>query len=189
MVGAAMIGATQLLKPVSALLAVGMLVVFLTQGESAAPSVASIVQPRLRVDATSDAVTRQLRRATHRLAGELGAAARCDVRQSTRPYEACVSPALQHTGVGGRGTAMILGNVAAGVPAGECLNYLVGLQAANSAAADNARWLVGNMYDYRGPEGRRRLARQLRLAHGMLRRAAGASAPSVCQPGGGQPAI
>jgi hypothetical protein len=189
MVGPAMIGASELLRPVTALVAVGLLVVFLTQGEDAAPSVASVVKPRLRVDATSDAVTRQLRRATHRLAAELGAAARCDVRQSTRPYEACVSPALQHTGIGGRGTAMILGNVAAGVPAGHCLNYLVGLQAANGAAADNARWLVGNMYDYRGPEGRRRLARQLRLTHAMLRRAARAAPPDVCEPGGGQPAI
>jgi hypothetical protein len=45
------------------------------------------------------------------------------------------------------------------------------------------------VYRYRGLDGRRRLVRQLRLAHGMLRRAARAGAPNVCQPGGGQPAI
>ena len=188
MVGAAMIGASQLLKPVSALLAVGMLVVFLTQGENAAPSVASVVQPRLRVDATTDAESRQMRRATHHLARELGAAARCDARQAQRAFEACAVPALQHAGVGGRSASMILGNVTATVPSGHCLNYLAGLQAANGAAGDNARWLVAYIYRYRGLDGRRRLVRQLRLAHGMLRRAARAGALNVCEPGGGQPA-
>src|SRR5919204_2217767 len=122
MVGAAMIGASQLLKPVSALLAVGMLVVFLTQGENAAPSVASVVQPRLRVDATTDAESRQMRRATHHLARELGAAARCDARQAQRAFEACAVPALQHAGVGGGRAPMILRHVAPPLPSRPRLN-------------------------------------------------------------------
>jgi hypothetical protein len=84
---------------------------------------------------------------------------------------------------------MILGNVTATIPAGRCLSYLAGLQAANGAAGDNARWLVANLYSYRGRSGRRRLAVQLRLAHAMLRRAARAGAPDICSPAGGQPAI
>ncbi len=188
MVGPAMIGAAELLRPVTALVAVGLLVVFLTQGQDAAPSVAAVVKPRLRVDATSDAEARQMRRATHRLARELGTAAGCAARRASA-FDTCVAPALQHTGVGGRGAALILGNVTATIPSGHCLSYLAGLQAANGAASDNARWLVANLYRYRGPTGRRRLTRQLRLTHAMLRRAARAAPPDVCEPGGGQPAI
>jgi hypothetical protein len=189
MVGPAMIGPSALLKPVTALVAIGLLVVFLSKGEDAAPSAASVIKPRLRVDATSDAEARQMRRATQRMARELGAAAHCDVRRSARAWDACVAPALQHAGIGGRGAAVILGNVTATVPAGRCLNYLAGLQAANGAAGDNARWLVANLYRYRGRDGRRRLTAQLTLAHAMLRRAARAGAADVCSPGGGQPAI
>jgi hypothetical protein len=181
--------ASTLLKPVPALVAVGLLVALLTQGEHAAPSSASIVRPRIALDATSDAEARSMRRVTHRLAGELRVAARCHVRGSARAFEACVAPALQHIGVGGRGAAVILGNVARTIPAGRCLQYLLGLQAANDAAADNARWLFGNIYVFRPREHRRELTRQIRLAYEMLHRAARAGARDVCSPAGGQPAI
>jgi hypothetical protein len=184
-----MIGPSTLLKPVTALIAVGLLVGFLTEGEDAVPARTRLVQPRLRVDATSDAEARQMRHVTQHLAGELRAAARCDPARPVPEFEACVSPGLQHAGVGGRGASLILGHVAASVPRGRCLTYLLGLQAATSAAGDNARWLFGNIYSYRTRAGRRALARQLTLIHGMLRRAARAGAPNVCSPGGSQPAV
>jgi hypothetical protein len=184
-----MIGPSTLLKPVTAVIAVGLLVGFLTEGEEPVPARTRLVQPRLRVDATSDAEARQMRHITQRLADELRVASRCDPARPARQFEACVSPALQHAGVGGRGAALILGNVAATVPSGRCLTYLLGLQAANSAAGDNARWLVGNMYRYRPRSRRPGLVVQITLAHRMLRRASRAAAPDVCSPGGGQPAI
>jgi hypothetical protein len=182
-------GASALLKPVPALIAVGLVVALLSQGEHPAPSSASIVRPRLGLDATSDAEARSMRRVTHGLAVELGTASRCDVHLSVRAFEACVAPGLRHAGVGGRGAAVILGNVARTIPAGRCLSYLLGLQAANDAAADNARWLLGNIYVFRPRERRRELTRQLRLAYSMLRRSTRAGAPDVCSPAGGQPAI
>ncbi len=176
-----MIGPSALLKPVTALVAVGLLVVFLTEGEEPVPARTRLVQPRLRVDATSDAEARQMRRATLRLARELGAAARCDVARPAPEVERCVAPALQHVGVGGRGASILLGTVAATVPSGHCLTYLVGLAAANSAAGDNARWLLVNLYQYRSRERRRALVGQVTLAYGMLRRASRAAAPDVCR--------
>jgi hypothetical protein len=183
-----MIGPSALLKPVTALVAVGLLVVFLTEGEAPVPAKTRLVQPRLRVDATSDAEARQMRRATLRLARELGAATRCDVRRSAREMQTCVSPALQHVGVGGRGASILLGTIAATVPSGRCLAYLVGLAAANSAAGDNARWLLMNLYRYMPRDRRRALVGQINLAYSMLRRASRAAAPDVCEPGAGQPA-
>jgi hypothetical protein len=183
-----MIGPSALLKPVTALVAVGLLVVFLSESDEPVPAKTRLVQPRLRVDATSDAESRQMRRATLHLARELGAAARCDVGRPAREVEECVSPALQHVGVGGRGASIILGNVAATIPAGRCLGYMLGLAAANSAAGDNARWLLINLYRYRPRDRRRDLAVQLNLAYSMLRRASRAAATDVCQPGSGQPA-
>jgi hypothetical protein len=184
----AMIGPSALVKPITALAAAGLLVAFLSQGEHPAPSRASVVKPRVGLDATSDAEARRMRDASLRLARELRAAARCDVRRAWRPFETCVSPALQHTGVGGRGASMILGSLASRVPAGRCLRYVLGLEAANSAAADNARWLVGNIYLYRAQRRHGDLAGQISLAYHRLRRASRASAPDVCSPAGGQPA-
>ena len=125
-----------------------------------------------RVGATSDAEARQLRGATQILAAELSAAARC----GTGRFAACVTPALRHGGIGGRTTAMLARVVMADVPVGPCRTHLLGLQAANDAAGDQARWLLPLLY---GP-GRRRhqheIAGQLALAGDMLRRAARASA-------------
>ena len=184
-----MIGASALLKPVTALVAVGLLVVFLSEGEDTVPARTRLVQPRLRVDATSNAVARQMRRATLHLAAELREAARCDATQAAREVEAWVSPALQHTGVGGRGASILLSTVASAVPAGHCLIYLIGLQVANSAAGDNARWLLINLYRYRPRARRQDLLRQITLAYQMLNRASRVAAPDVCSAGAGQPAV
>jgi hypothetical protein len=125
-----------------------------------------------KVDATSDAEARRLRGATQSLAAELSAAARC----GTGRFAACVAPALRHGGIGGRTTAMLAGVVMADVPLGPCRTYLFGLQAANAAAGDQARWLHPLLY---GPDRRRHqheITRQVALAGGMLRRAARAGA-------------
>jgi hypothetical protein len=184
-----MIGPSALLKPVTALVAVGLLVVFLTEGEDTVPARTRLVQPRLRIDATSDAEARSMRRATMHMAAELRGAAHCDATRTAREVEACVSPALQHAGVGGRGASILLGTVASAVPAGQCLAYLLGLGAANSAAGDNARWLLINLYRYRPRDRRQDLVRQITLAYQMLRRASRAAAPNVCSPGAGEPAV
>jgi hypothetical protein len=132
-----------------------------------------------RVDATSDAEARQLRGATQSLAAELSAAARC----GTGRFAACVAPALRRGSIGGRTTAMLARVVMADVPVGPCRTYLFGLQAANDAAGDEARWLLPLLY---GP-GRRRhqheITRRLPLAGVMLRRAARAGAGG-CTPRG-----
>jgi hypothetical protein len=78
--------------------------------------------------------------------------------------------------------------VATTIPAGRCLAYMLGLAAANSAAGDNARWLLINLYRYRPRDRRRALVGQLHLAYSMMRRASRAAAPNVCEPGSGQPA-
>jgi hypothetical protein len=185
----AMIGPSALVKPVTAVAAVGLLVVFLSQGEHAAPSSASVVRPRLGLDATSDAEARRMREATHRLAGELRTASECDPRRSWDVFQACVSPGLQHTGVGGRGASLILDNLARRVPSGRCLRYVLGLSAANAAAGDNTRWLFANIYDYRAADRHVDLTKQIRLAYLMLRRSARAAAPDVCSPAGGMPPV
>jgi hypothetical protein len=185
----AMIGPSALVKPVTAVAAVGLLVVFLSQGEHPAPSSASVVKPRLGLDATSDAEARRMRQATQRLAGELREASECDLRRSWDAFQACVSPGLQHAGVGGHGASLILDNLARRVPSGRCLRYVLGLSAANAAAGDNTRWLFGNMYEYRSAGRHVELAKQIRLAYLMLRRAARAASPDVCLPGSGQPPV
>jgi hypothetical protein len=185
----AMIGPSALVKPVTAVAAVGLLVVFLSQGEHPAPSSASVIRPRLGLDATSDAEARRMRQATQRLAAELRTASECDVRLSWRDFQTCVSPGLQHTGVGGHGASLILDNVARRLPSGRCLRYVLGLSVANAAAGDNTRWLFANIYEYRAPAHHAGLATQIRLAYLMLRRAARAAAPDVCSPASGMPPV
>jgi hypothetical protein len=142
---------------------------------------ATIDGPRL--DATSDAEARQLRGVTQSLGAELRAGARCGgVR-----FAECIAPALRRAGIGGRTTAMLARGVLAGVPAGQCRKYLFGLQAANDAAGDEARWLLPQLYA-RGRRRRQRvIARQLALAGRMLRQAARAAPAGVCSPGVGGP--
>ena len=152
-------------------------------GSPGAP--AARVVARHGLDATSDAEARRLRLATRRLAGELAEGARCT---SSKTFVRCASPALRHAGIGGRTTAMLARGVLSAVPAGSCREYLFGLQAANDAASDQARWLYPLLF---GP-GRGRHTRDIAIgiarAARMLRRAWRAAALDVCAPGAAGPA-
>jgi len=141
----------------------------------------ALAQPATFLDATSDAEARELRRATRHLAQDLSAAARCDVRRSPD----CVLPALRRAGMGGRTSAMLVRGLMVRVPAGPCRTYLFGLAAANDAAGDQARWLL--MQFYGGPQRRRAVDAQIRLAAQMLDRAWPAAAADVCAPGADGP--
>jgi hypothetical protein len=134
-----------------------------------------------RLDATSDAEARRLRRVTRALGAELRAAARCGT-------VACVTPALRRAGIGGRTTAMLARGVMAGVPAGRCREYLFGLEMANDAAGDEARWLLPLLYGPGRQDRRRAVAGQMELAGRMLHRTARAAAADVCAPGADGPA-
>ena len=139
-----------------------------------APPVATVAGPRL--DATSDAEARRLRRVTEGLGAELSVAARCGTAD-------CATTALRRAGIGGRTTAMLARGAMARVPAGSCREYLFGLQVANDAAGDEARWLLPLLYEPGRRNRRRDIARQMALAGRMLHRAAGAAAADVCAPG------
>jgi hypothetical protein len=83
---------------------------------------------------------------------------------------------------------MLARGVLSSVPAGSCREYLYGLQAANDAAGDQARWLYPLLF---GP-GRDRhihdIAVDLARAARMLAAAWRAAAPDVCAPGAAGPA-
>jgi hypothetical protein len=161
-----------IVRPAAVLLAVAVAVALGPHGQAPpASQTLSIARPGARADATSAAEARQMRRATRQLAGELTEAARCDVRQTSRRFAACVTPAMRHAGIGGRTTAMLVRGVMARVHAGRCRSYLFGLQAANDAAGDSARWLLPQLYEPGLARRRREIAGQLALAGAMLRRA------------------
>jgi hypothetical protein len=166
-----------------------MLVAELRTGGNAAsnaPIALSMARPGPRVDATADAEARQMRSATRGLANELSAAARCDARQTPHRFSLCVIPALRHAGIGGRTTAMLLRGVTAAVPTGRCRNYLFGLQAANDASADNARWLLPLLYQGQPGHHHHKMVAQLVLSARMLHRAARAAPADICSPAGGE---
>jgi hypothetical protein len=179
-----------LAAPVVVLVVLGLAVGVAPRGDGDPPAAAppAISRPGGRIDATSDAEARQMRRATRRLGAELSARARCDPRRPPARFAACVGPALRHGGIGGRTAALLLRGVLARVPAGRCRGYLFRLQAANNAAGDQARWLLPTLYEAGRRRRQRALAGQLALAGRMLRRAARASAPGVCSPGASGPA-
>lgn len=182
--------ALALLVLVPALLAV-VLAAVPRRGASAvsnAPIPLSMGRPGPRIDATTDAEARQMRSATRRLANELSAAARCDARRTPHRFSRCVTPALRHAGIGGRTTAMLLRGVTAGVPTGRCRNYLFGLQAANDASADNARWLLPFLYAAQPGHHHRHMVSQLALNARMLLRALRAAPADTCSPAGHGPA-
>jgi hypothetical protein len=145
----------------------------------ARPAPAAIGTPAsLVLDATSDADARLLRRVTRGLGAELSTAAGC-----TRTR--CMVPALRHAGIGGHTNAMLVDVVMAGVPTGRCRDYLFGLQVANDAAGDSARWLLAKLYE---PGSRQReVSVQLGLAGEMLRHAALAVPADVCSPSADEP--
>ncbi|MGZ6643506.1 MAG: hypothetical protein ACXVFT_16995 [Solirubrobacteraceae bacterium] len=175
----------------AALAAVALVVGFGARddGSPAAPSTALLSGSDARLDATSDAEARLMRRATGRLAAELTAAARCDVRQTHRRFVACVAPALQHAGIGGRTAATLLRTVIGHVPSGRCRDYVLRLQAANAAVGDSAQWLLPLLYDTGRDRRHQEIATQLRLAGGMLERASRAASADVCVAAADTPAI
>jgi hypothetical protein len=160
-----------------------------TDDSTQTPRVHGTAGPGLRLDATSIAEARTMRHATVLLSRELTLAGRCSPRRSAAAYAECVTPALRHAGMGGRSTAMLAGALMASIPAGPCRGYLLGLQAANDAAGDQARWLLPQLY---GPQRRGRqpeVAAQLAIAASVLRRASRAAALDMCSPAGRGPAL
>jgi hypothetical protein len=147
-----------------------------------APIAQSTAQPRARIDATTDAEARQMRHATHRLANELDAAARCDARRPPQRFAPCVAPALRHAGIGGRTTAILLRGVITPLRTGPCRTYLLGLEAANDASADNARWLLPLLYQTGRRQHQHQIMAQLALNAAMLHRALGTAPDDVCSP-------
>jgi hypothetical protein len=146
----------------------------------------ALIRPRL--DATSDAQARQLRRALVNLAGQTGRGARCRPNDPPDRYAPCVVPSLRRAGMGGQMATRVLNAAIAGVPLGPCKTYLLGLQAAAEAAGDQARWLLPNLY---GPDRQRAqhaVATQLAQITHMLQRAARAAPANVCSVAADSPA-
>jgi hypothetical protein len=166
-------------------------VVLLAGGEAASktPRVSRGAGPRPGIDATTGPEARQIRHATLVLADDMGAAARCDPALARPRFAACVAPALRHADIGGRTNAMLLRTVLAPVTAGPCRTYLAGLQAANDAAGDSARWLLPQLYVVGGRPAQRHIRGQIALDARMLRRAAGGARSEVCSQHAGPPAI
>jgi hypothetical protein len=150
------------------------------------PAPAEHAAPHNALDATADAEARQLRRATRRLASDLAEVTRCAAGGSMRRFVRCASPGLRHAGIGGRSNAMLVRGVVAGVPMGPCREYLFGLQAANDAASDEARWLYAQFFG--GDLRRRDIAVEVARMVNTLERASRAAPPGVCAPGAGGPA-
>jgi hypothetical protein len=148
------------------------------------PPAGALSDPPLRLDDTSIAEARRMRHATALLSRELTLASHCSPHQSAAAYAECVTPALRHAGMGGRSTAMLVRALTASIPAGPCREYLLGLEAANDAAGDQARWLLPQLY---GPQRRARqseVATQLAIAASVLRKAARAAGPDKCSGAG-----
>jgi hypothetical protein len=139
------------------------------------------VVPGPRLDATSDAEARQMRRALMILAGQTAAGARCDPGDRPNRFAPCAVPALRHAGIGGPMAVNVLNAVIADIPFGRCRGYLLGLQAAARAAGEQAHWLLPSIYgpDRRGAQ--HEITSQLAQITGMLRRAAAAASASVCR--------
>jgi hypothetical protein len=178
-----------LIRPAAALVIVGLAVGVRLARDEPAPATGHVARPATAVDATSDAEARMMRRATQRLADELRAAARCQTDQGPSEFRACVAPALQHAGTGGRTAAILLHGVIARVPRGHCSDYLLRLQAASGATGDNAPWLLARLYEARRRPDRAYIAGQVALTAAMLHRASHAAAVDVCAPAAWQPSI
>jgi hypothetical protein len=169
----------------SALVAAGLaLAVGLhSHGTASSPRAAAVAPGAARagLSGTTDAEARQLRRATRLLDIEVAAAARCRPRGLT----ACATPALRHTGMGGRTTGMLVRSVIAGVPQGRCRMFLFRLGVANDGASDEARWLLPRLYE---PGHTLEIHRQLVLMARMLRGAWRSARANVCSPTASMPA-
>jgi hypothetical protein len=161
--------------------ALGLAVGLGHHGGASPPAPRGIPAAGPRIDESSYAQARQLRAATERLGGEMTAAAGC----GTHRFAHCVAPTLRRAGIGGRTTAMLVRVVMADVPIGRCRSYLFGLQAANDAAGDEARWLLPLLYEAGRRRHQHKIAVQLALAARMLHRASRAAAADVCSPSAG----
>jgi hypothetical protein len=168
------------------LLAVTVVAVLRTSGNGASHTPIPLSMARLgpRIDGAADAQARRMRFATRLLANELSAASRCNTRQTPHRFSLCVIPALRHAGIGGRTSAMLLRGVTAALPTGRCRNYLFGLQAANDASADNARWLLPLLYQAQPNNHHRHMVAQLASNAHMLHRALRAARSKTCSPAG-----
>jgi hypothetical protein len=167
---------------------IAALAVMLLAGEEAASQATRTGRhagPRPAIEATTGPEARQMRHATRMLGRELGAAARCEADLARARFAACVAPALRHAGIGGRTNAMLVRTVLAAAHTGPCRTYLTGLQAANDAAGDSARWLLPQLYEGGGRRAQRHMLDQIALDAQMLRRAAS----DVCSQRGGPRAI
>jgi hypothetical protein len=171
-----MIGSSGLIKSAIAVAAIGLVVGVGRPSGGPAPVAARPTVAPLGLGSASDAQARRLRRVTRALGRELSAAARCEPRR----FDVCVTPALRRAGIGGRTTAMFVRGVMAGVSFGACRDYLYGLQAANDAAGDDARWLLPLLYERPHGPHQREILSQMALAGQMLRRAARAASVRVC---------
>jgi hypothetical protein len=171
-------------KPaLAALVAVGVALGFkLEGGPPPAASARHAVTPGRRIDATSDAEARQMRRATITLARQTAAAARCHPGDPPQRYAACVIPALRHTGIGGHTAATMLNVVIASVPTGPCRSYLLDLQAADEGAGENARWLLPHLYSPNRRHTQHEVAKQIALTARMLQHAATSAPANTCAP-------
>jgi hypothetical protein len=133
-----------------------------------------------RLDASSDAQARQMRRAITILAGQAAAGVHCDAANRPGRYVPCVAPALRQAGMGGQLAVNVLNVVLAAVPSGPCKGYLFGLQAAAQAAGEQARWLLPTLYGPDHRDAQREVSHQLAQMTHMLRRSASAAPTDVC---------
>lgn len=167
--------AFSVLRPAAVLLAVGVAAGVHFGTSSSPPKAAAppVLQPRMGLDASSDAQARIMRHATRVRADELAVASRCKEPGFTE----CTAPALRHTAMSGRTTAVLLHVVVERIPAGDCRTYLFRIGAASDAAGDQARWLMANV-----AQGRRHIAGQIAIAAQMLEHAWRAARADVCAP-------
>jgi hypothetical protein len=91
-------------KPaLAALIAAGVALGFKLEGHMQRPAASArpVLTRAPRLEVTSDAQARQMRRATITLARQTGAGARCHPSDPPTRYAACVVPALRRAGIGG----------------------------------------------------------------------------------------
>jgi hypothetical protein len=124
--------------------------------------------------AGSWAQARSLRIASAHLTARLSRAARCEPAQDKTTYRRCVLPALRGMSMAGNTTARLAAVVAATVPAGRCRGYLLKVQAANAAAAEQGAYLLSRLYVRAVAVAQRRVDAGLERAASMLARAAAA---------------
>jgi hypothetical protein len=122
--------------------------------------------------AGSWAQARSLRIASAHLTARLSRAARCVPAQDKTTYRHCVLPALRGMSMAGNMTARLAAVVAATVPPGRCRGYLLEVQAANAAAAEQGAYLLSRLYVRQVAAAQRQVDAGLGRAASMLARAA-----------------